>query len=318
MTFSWFAEAQEKHTRIWRIGYLTSFGSPDDLPASRQLAAFRQGLKELGYLEGKNISIHYRYPRENPEQLPQFASELVRQIDILIAVDPTAIRAAKQASNTIPIVIVTNQEPVGPGFVQSLAHPGGNVTGVTRMTRELSGKRLELLKEVVPNISRAAVLWVRPTSLGTGTAFKNYEPAASALKIQLQSLEVQRPTPDIDGALQAAVNTRSNGLVVVSNAVLRPHAQRIAELAIKYRLPTICEANQYVDAGCLTSYSSDDAESFRRAAIYVDKIVRGANPGSLPVEQPTKFELAINLKTAKQIGRIIPPNVLARADRVIR
>jgi ABC-type uncharacterized transport system substrate-binding protein len=264
LAFCWSAEAQANHTRIWRVGYLASFGSPDALPASRQLVAFRQGLKELGYLEGKNISIHYRYPKDNPEQLPQLASELVNQkMDVLIAVDPTAIRAAKQATKTIPVVIVTNQEPVGPGFVQSLAHPGGNVTGVTRMTRELSGKRLELLKEIIPNLSRAAVLWVRPTSLGTGTAFKNYEPAASALKIQLQSLEVQRPRPDIDGALQSAVNARSNALVVVSNAVLRPHAERIAELAIKHRLPSICEANQYVDAACLTSYSSDDAESFR-------------------------------------------------------
>jgi putative ABC transport system substrate-binding protein len=315
----WSAEAQQSSAKVPRIGYLASFGSPDASPARRQLDAFRQGLKDLGYVDGKNIVIEYRHPKENPEQAPQLAAELIRlKVDTLIAVDPTAIRAAKQASTTTPIVMITNQDPVAAGLVESLARPGGNVTGLTRLTRELSGKRLEVLKEAVPSASRVAVLWVRPTALGTGTAFKNYEAAAEALKIQLQSLQVERPNPEIDGAFQVAVKARVSALVTVSNAVLRPHAQKIADLAAKNRLPSLCEASQYVDAGCLMSYSSDDAETYRRATIYVDKILKGAKPADLPVEQPTKFEFIINLKTAKQIGLTIPPNVLARAEKVIR
>ena len=314
---SWSAEAQQSSAKVPRIGFLGSFGSPD--ASSVQIDAFRQGLKDVGYIDGKNILIEYRHPKENPEQAPELAAELVRlKVNVVVAVDPTAIRAAKQATKTVPIVIITNQDPVAAGFVESLARPGGNATGVTRLTRELSGKRLEILKEVVPSISRVGVLWVRPTALGTGTGFKNYEATAEALKIQLHSLQVQRPNPEIDGAFQAAVKARASALVTVSNAVLRPYAKKIADLAIKNRLPSICEASQYVDAGCLMSYATDDADSYRRAAVYVDKILKGARPADLPVEQPTKFELVVNLKTAKQIGITIPPIVLARTDRVIR
>ena len=313
------ADAQQEGARIPRIGYLADFGSPDASPAKQQLIALRQGLSDRGYIEDKTIRLDYRYPKDNPEQTPELAADLVRlKVDILIAVDPTAIRAAKQATKTVPIVMVTNQDPVAAGFVDSLAVPGGNVTGITRLTRELSGKRLELLRDIVPSASRVGVLWVRPTSLGTGTAFKNYENAAQGLKLQLHSLPVKRPDPDIDGAFQGALKARVNALVTVTNSVLRPHAKKIADLAIKNRLVSMCEASQYVDAGCLMSYATDDTDSYRRVAIYVDKILKGAKPADLPVEQPTKFELVINLKTAKQIGVTIPPNVLARADRVLK
>jgi putative ABC transport system substrate-binding protein len=252
-------------------------------------------------------------------EAPDFVKELLQlKVEVLIAVDPTSVRAAKQATKTVPIVMVTNQDPVATGLVDNLARPSGNVTGIARLTRELSGKRLEILKEIIPSISRVGVVWVRPTALGVGTAFQNYEPSADALKIQLQSLPVSRPNPDLEGALREAVQRRVQALITVSHAVLGPRMKQIADLATKNRLPSMCEARQYVDAGCVMSYATDDLEVFRRVAIYVDKILKGAKPGDLPVEQPTKFELAINLNAAKQIGLAIPPNVLARADRVIR
>ncbi|HKX51580.1 MAG TPA: ABC transporter substrate-binding protein, partial [Candidatus Binatia bacterium] len=223
-----------------------------------------------------------------------------------------------QATKNVPIVMVTNQDPVATGLVDDLARPSGNVTGIARLTRDLSGKRLELLKEIIPSISRVGVLWVGPTALGVGTAFQSYEATAEALKIQLQSLQVTRPDPDLVGAIQEAVQRKVQALITVSHAVLGPRMKQISDLALKNRLPVMCEAGQYVDAGCVMSYATDDLEVFRRVAIYVDKILKGAKPGDLPVEQPTKFELAINLNAAKQIGLTIPPNVLARADKVIR
>jgi putative ABC transport system substrate-binding protein len=312
-------DAQQSSAKTLRIGYLVSFGSPTSSPAKRQLDAFREGLKELGYVEGKNILLEYRHPNENPEQAPDLAAELVRlKVDVIVAIDPAAIRAAKQATKTIPIVMITNQDPVATRLVETLARPGGNVTGLTRLTRELSGKRLEILKEVVPSISRIGVLWVRPTALGTGNSFKNYEAAAEAWKVQLLSMQVLRPNPDLDGAFQSAVKERVSALITVSNAVLSPHMKKIAALAVKNRLPSMCEAIRYVDAGCLMSYASNDLESFERAAIYVDRILKGAKPADLPVEQPTKFELVINLKTAKALNLTIPQSVLYRADKVIK
>ena len=228
-----------------------------------------------------------------------------------------AIRAAKQATKTIPIVMVTTQDPVATGLVDSLARPGGNITGLTRLTRELSGKRLELLKEVVPRISRVGVLWDADVT-APGIAFKEYEAAARALKIQLQSLEVRGPNPDLEGAFQAAAKGRASALITIRNPLLNRYRKQIADLAIKNRLPSMYEGSDYVEAGGLMSYSANDAESFRRAAYYVDKILKGAKPADLPVEQPTKFEFVINLKTAKQIGLTIPQSVLFRADKVIK
>jgi putative tryptophan/tyrosine transport system substrate-binding protein len=239
------------------------------------------------------------------------------KVDVLVLSALPAIRAAEQATKTIPIVMVTTQDPVAIGLIDSLARPGGNITGLTRLTRELSGKRLELLKEMVPKISRVRVLW-DADDRGGAIGFKEYEAAARALKIQLQSLEIRGPNPDLEGAFQAATKGRVNALITITNPLLARYPKRIADLAIKNRLPSMYERAEYVEAGGLVSYSTNDPEAFRRAATYVDRILKGAKPADLPVEQPTKFEFIVNLKTAKQIGLAIPPNVLARADKVIK
>ena len=245
-------------------------------------------------------------------------TELVQiKVDVLVITSLPAIRAAKQATETIPIVMVTTVDPVATGLIDSLAYPGGNVTGLTRLTRELSGKRLDLLTEVIPKLSRIAVLWEAGIP-GSAISLKEYEVAASALKLTLQSLRVEVRTQTCEGAFQIAIKARAGALVTIFGPVLGRHSKPIADLGIKHRLPSMCERIDFVEAGGLVSYSANDADNFRRAAIYVDKILKGAKPADLPVEQPTKFELIINLKTAKQIGVTIPPNTLARADRVIR
>jgi putative tryptophan/tyrosine transport system substrate-binding protein len=266
-------------------------------------------------LRQKNVLVEYRYIEGKSERIPSLVAELVQlKVDVLVVTNPPSIRTAKQATKTIPVVMVTTGDPVATGLIDSLARPGGNITGLTRLTRELSGKRLELLKEVLPAISRVGVLWTQ----GPSTNFKEYEPAAHALKIPLQSLEVRGPNPDLEGAFRQAVKGRANALITITTATLSPYRKEIAHLAIVNRLPSMYERSDYVQAGGLMSYSADDLESFRRAAVYVDKILKGAKPSDLPVEQPTKFEFVINLKTAKQIGLTIPPNVLARADKVIK
>jgi putative ABC transport system substrate-binding protein len=308
--------AAQQAKNIPRIGYLS--GSSNAKTPSPQVEAFQQGLRDLGYIEGKNILVEYRYGEEKADELPRLVIELVQlKVDVLVVIPLPAIRAAKQATKTIPIVMVTTQDPVATGLVDSLARPGGNITGPTRLTRELSGKRLELLKEVIPKISRVGVLWDGSTP-GAAIAFKEYEAAAPALKIELQSLEVRGPNPNLEGAFQATAKGRASAIIVVRGRLLSNYTKRIAELAIKSGLPSMYEGNDYVEAGGLMSYSDNYADTFRRAAVYVDKILKGAKPGDLPVEQPAKFELVINLKTAKQIGLIIPPNVLARADKVIK
>jgi putative ABC transport system substrate-binding protein len=245
-------------------------------------------------------------------------AELVQlKVDVLVSPALPAIRAAKQATKTIPIVMLTNVDPVATGIVDSLARPGGNITGLARFMTELSGKRLELLKEMVPSLSRAGVLWdAHDPSAATG--FKEYEAGARALKIQLQSLEIRGPNADLEGAFQAAATGRASALITVRNPLLLLYPKRIADLAIKNRLPSMYEGSDFVEAGGLVSYASNDAENFRRAATYVDKILKGAKAADLPVEQPTKFELVINVKTAKQIGLTIPQSVLYRADKVIK
>ena len=300
--------------KVPRIGYLSPSGDP--YTPGTHVEAFRQGLRDLGYVEGKNILVEYRYQEGKPDRRDNLVTELVQlKVDVLVLGSLPAIRAAKQATKTIPIVMVTTQDPVATGLVDSLARPGGNITGLTRLTRELSGKRLELLKEVVPGISRVGALMDVGQSRDD---FKWYEAPARALKIQLQLLEVRAPNPDFNAAFQAAAKGHANALVTIRGSVLIRYTKRIADLAIKNRLPSMHEESEFVGAGGLMSYSANDAESFRRAATYVDKILKGAKPADLPVEQPTKFDLVINLKTAKQIGLTIPPNVLVRADRVIR
>jgi putative tryptophan/tyrosine transport system substrate-binding protein len=304
-------EAQQPK-KIPRIGFVSAGNL--DRPGT-QVEAFRRVLREIGYTEGKNILVEYRYISGMTGQIERLVTELLQQkVDVLILTPQPAIRAAKQATKTVPIVMVTTQDPVAAGFINSLAKPGGNITGVTTLQRELSGKRLELLKEVLPGLSRVAAL-MNATSIND---FKMYEAPARTLKIQLRSVGVRGPHPDLDDAFQAAGRARASALLTISNAVLNRHAERIAELAIKNRLPSVNEQSDYVDAGGLMSYSADQAASYKRAAIYVDKILKGAKPADLPVEQATEFELVINLKTAKQIGLTIPPHVLARADRVIK
>jgi putative ABC transport system substrate-binding protein len=252
------------------------------------------------------------------DRIPGLVTDLVQlRVDVLVCLALAAIRAAKQATKTIPIVMVTTQDPVATGLVESLARPGGNITGLTRLTVELSGKRLELLKEVVLGISRVGVLW-DADGRGSAMSLKEYEAAARSLKVQLQSLEVRGSNPDLEGAFQTGAKGRASALITITGSLLNRYPNRIADLAIKNQLPSMHERSEYVEAGGLMSYSTNDADSFRRAAVYVDKILKGAKPADLPVEQPTKFEFVINLKTAKQIGLTIPPNVLARADRVIR
>jgi len=308
------ANAQQP-TKIPRIGYLSSTADP--YTPGPQVEAFRQGLRDLGYAEGKNILVEYRYTEGKPGSYPSLVAELMQlKVDVLVLGALPAIRSAKQATKTIPIVMVTTQDPVATGIVDSLARPGGNITGVTTLQRELSGKRLELLKEAVPGISRVgAIVSAEQLSIGD---FKPYEAPARALKIQLQSLEVRGPNPDFEGAFQAAAKGHANALITVSGTLLSRYTKRIMDLAIKNRLPSMHERSDYVEAGGLMSYSASDAESFRRAAVFVDKILKGTKPADLPVEQPTKFEFVINLKTAKQIGLTIPPEVLARANKLIK
>jgi len=305
----------QQPAKVPRIGFVSATG--DSKTPGPQVEGFRQGLRDLGYIEGKNILVEYRYVEGKLDGVPSLVAELVQlKVEVLATGNLVALRAAKQATKTIPIVMVATVDPVATGLVDSLARPGGNITGLTRLTRELSGKRLELLKEAVPAISRVGVLW--ENAPGPAIAFKEYETAARALKIQLQSLEVRGPNPDLEGAFQTAANGRANALITVTGVLLTRYPKQIADLAIKNRLPSMWERSEFVEAGGLASYSSNDADQFRRAAYYVDRILKGAKPADLPVEQPTKFEFIINLKTAKQIGLTIPPNVLARADKIIR
>jgi putative ABC transport system substrate-binding protein len=312
--FAWFhlAIAQQPE-KLPRIGYVAP------VPKNANYAAFLRGLRDLGYIEGKNISlVEYRSTEGNLDRIPSLVAEVVQlKVDILVSPNAPTILAAKQATRTIPIVMVINTDPVASGLVDSLAHPGGNITGITRLTRDLSGKRLEVLKEVVPGISRVGVLDDANTPVQS-KAFKDYEAAGRALKIQLQSLEVRGPNPDLEGAFQAAVKARVRALIATQITVLIPYPKKIAELAIKNRLPLMFESSSNVEAGGLLSYSSNEPENFRRAAYYVDRILKGAKPADLPVEQPTKFEFVINLKTAKTLGLTIPPDVLARANKIIR
>jgi len=309
------ADAQQP-TKIPRVGFVATTG-----PDAPNIEPFRRGLRDLGYIDGKNILVEYRYAEGKQERFPSLVAELVQlKVDVLVGGNISAILAAKQATMTIPIVMVLQQDPVATGLVDSLARPGGNITGVTLLTGDLSGKRLELLKEVVPRISRVGVLWTTANAPGSlpRNVFKDYEAAARALKISLHSLEVRDLNPDLEGAFHAAAKERVSALIVVRTGGFFRYPKRIADLAIKNRLPSMHEGSEFVEAGGLMSYAASYVDAYRRAAVHVDKILKGAKPGDLPVEQPTKFEFVINLKTAKQIGLTIPPNVLARADKVIR
>jgi ABC-type uncharacterized transport system substrate-binding protein len=308
------AEAQQAR-KVWRVGYLSPLSSSRD---STRREGFLQGLREHGYIEKQNIVIEYRFADGNLDRQDELAAELVRgRVDVILAAGgtPTA-RAAKKATQTIPIVMTNVAEPVANGLVVSLAHPGGNVTGLTTLTQDLSGKRLEILKETVPKVARVAVLF-NSTIPERLAELKETQTAAQAFHVQIQSLKVQSPK-DLDAAFKAAMDERSQALIVLPDPLTNTHQARIVEFAAQKRLPTMFAQREPVDAGGLMSYSPNYADIFRQAAYFVDKILKGTKPVDLPMEQPTKFEFVVNLKAAKQIGLTIPPNVLARADRVIR
>ena len=304
----------QQAAKIPRIGYLAATSLSTN-PA--RIEAFRQGLRELGYVEGKNIVIEWRFAEGKADRLAGFAAELVRlKVDVIVSGGSTATRAAKEATSTIPIVMAQDNDPVGNGFVTSLARPGGNVTGLAALRSELSGKRLELLKEIVPKLSRVAVLG-SSTNPGNAQSLKEVELAAGAIGVQLQYVDVRGPK-DIETAFKEAGKGRADAVLVLAGPVFNSPRSQVVDLAAKSRLPAIYDRRDFGEAGGLLSYGTSVADLDHRAATYVDKILKGAKPGDLPVEQPTKFELVINLKAAKQIGLTIPPNVLARADRVIR
>ena len=308
-------EAQQP-TKIPRIGYIS--GTGNETNQGPYVEALRQGLRELGYIEGKNFTIEYRGAEGKTDRIPSLTVDLIEsQVNVLIVATLPAILAAKQATKTTPIIMVATLDPVANKLVESLARPGGNLTGISTLAQDLNGKRLELLMEVVPRLSRVAVLRDADSQLAT-LQFKEYEAAARVLKIELQSIDVRGPNPDLENALLAATKGRNDALITITNANLFVQQKRLADLAIRNKLPSMFQGSTWVDSGGLMSYSTDEIGAFRRAAAYVDKILKGTKPADLPVEQMTKFEFVINLKTAKQIGLNIPQSVLFRADRVVR
>jgi putative ABC transport system substrate-binding protein len=297
--------------KAWRIGFVRG-----SAPPAAEVEAFRQGLRELGYVEGKNLDILFRWAEGRDERLPSLVAELIQlNVDLIVSSAPAATRAAKEATTTIPIVMVTVADPVAFGFVRSLARPGGNITGFAFQHPELSGKRLALLKETIPKLSRVAVLWNADNPY-KAVDMKEVEAAAAGLGVMLQSLAV-RGVDGFDSAFEAARHGRAGCIITLEDPFTITHRARIVELARKHRLPALYGRRLYVDAGGLMSYGPDPIDQYRRAAIYVDRILNGTKPSDLPVEQPTKFELAINLKTAKALGLTIPPSLLQRADQVI-
>jgi putative ABC transport system substrate-binding protein len=297
--------------KVPRVGLLWP-----DSPPSPRIDEFRRSLLDLGYAEGKTIVIEYRYAEGKRDRLPELADELVRlKVDVLVAFSTLAALPAKKATAAIPIVMISG-DPVGTGLVASLARPGGNVTGLTAFSPDLVGKRLELLKQAVPTLVRVAVLWdaAGPSKL---LEFKEAQAAAPALGLQIQSLEVRAPHPDLEGAFGAASRGRAQGLVVLNNPLTLTYRAQIVGMTVRNRLPAMFDGREYAEPGGLMSYGANVSDLFRRAATFVDRVLRGAKPAELPVEQPTKFELIINLKTAKALGLTIPPAVLARADEVI-
>jgi putative tryptophan/tyrosine transport system substrate-binding protein len=302
------AEAQQPG-KIPHIGFLSLSGANQE--------AFRQGLRDLGYIEGKNIAIDSRAAANRTDRLSVLAGELVDlKVDVIVAAGSQAVGAAQRATKSIPIVMTSSSDPVGTGFVASLAHPGGNITGLSLLGPDLSTKRLEMLKEIVLGVSRVAVFW-NPDDPAAKISLRETEDAAKALALHLQILET-REASDFQSAFRAASKERARALILLPAPIMSTQAKQIAELALKNNLPAISTVSEFPNAGGLMSYGANLAELYRRAATYVDKILKGTKPTDLPVEQPTKFEFIVNLKAAKQIGLTIPPNVLVRADKVIR
>ena len=307
------AEAQ-KPLKVPRIGFLTA-GSSSTIAA--RIEALRQGLRELGYIEDKNVIIEWRFGGGKPDRIPGLVAELVRlKVDVIVSAGSAITRPARDATSAIPIVMTQDTDPVGNGFVATLARPGGNITGLSSYSAELNGKRVDLLKEIVPKLSRLAVIG-ESRYPGNAQSLKETELAGEALRVHVRYLDVLE-AKEIEAAFGQASSGHADGVLMLQSPILNSSRKQTADSAIKNRLPTIYYAPEFLDTGGLISYAPSINDLYRRAAMYVDKILKGAKPADLPVEQPTKFELVINLKTAKQIGLTIPPNVLARADRVIR
>jgi putative ABC transport system substrate-binding protein len=315
LLFALYVCAEAQHTKkVPRIGYLSA-NSPSATTVGTE--AFRQGLRELGYIHGKNISIEWRYAEEKRDRLFALAADLVRlKMDVIVTGGPSATRAAKEATDAIPIVFTFDSDPVANRFVASLARPDRNITGLSSLAPEISGKQLELLKEIVPNLSSVAVLG-SSTQPGNAQALRETELAAGVFKVKFQYLDVLS-SKDLEAAFSAASKGRADAVLVLQTPVFTSQRAQLADLATKNRVPTMYPRNEYVEEGGLIFYGASVPDLYRRAATYVDKILKGAKPADLPVEQPTKFDLIINLKAAKQIGLTIPPSVLARADRVIK
>jgi putative tryptophan/tyrosine transport system substrate-binding protein len=304
----------QQTAKVPRLGLLSPFSTST---TALWHQAFREGLHDLGWVEGKNISIEYRYADGRADRVPDLVADLVRlKVDIIVATIAADALAAKKSTRTIPIIVASAADPVGSGLVENLARPGGNITGLSQIAPEMAGKRLELLKEIVPKLVRVAVLW-RPDGMASSLAWKESQLPARALGLHLHSIEVRSPN-EFDKAFEDATRARAGALAVMPDSLFAGNLRRIADLAARSRLPTIFHLREFADSGGLLAYGADRSDMFRRAATYVDKILKGAKPADLPVEQPRKFEFIVNLKAAKQFGLTIPPNVLARADRIIK
>jgi putative ABC transport system substrate-binding protein len=305
------AEAQQAGT-VPRIGVLAPSAPPDP-----QVESLKQGLRDLGWVEGQNVGVEYRYAGGQLERLPHLAAELVRlKVDVIVTEGEAGIRAARDATSTTPIVMAVSGDPIGTGLIASLSKPGGNITGLSLLAPDLGGKRIELLKETVAKVSRVGILW-NPTNAVKALELRSTEAAAKELGVIVTSNEVRAPK-DFDRAFAAIVQERPSALITLSDPLTRGHKKQIADFAIKSRLPMIAELREFAEAGGLMTYGANLLDLCRRAATYVDKILKGAKPGDLPVEQPTNFELVINLKTARTLGLTIPQSVLVRADEVIQ
>jgi putative ABC transport system substrate-binding protein len=316
LTFFDLAESQATPKSLPRVGFIFSTGAPE--APSPWFEAFRQGLQNIGYVDGKNVLIERRYAQGRLDRMPILLNELVQQkVDVLVTVNNVLIRAAKEATKSIPIVMISSVDPVEAGYVESFAHPGGNITGLAWLGRDLSAKRVELLKELLPKISRVGVLW-DADGPGPAVAVKEYETAARAFKLEFRSFEVRGPKPDFSGAFNAAKASRMDALITVGNALMFQNAKLVFDLAKSNRLPSMTEEARYVDAGGLVSYGASLADLYKRAGEYVADILKGAKPSDLPVKLASRFEIFINLKTAQELGVVIPQRMLVQADKVIK
>lgn len=309
--------AQQQTKGIPRVGLIFSFGTAAD-PPSPIYEAYKQGLRDLGYVDGKNIILERRYAEGRLDRMAPFVQEFVQQkVDAILGVNNVVIRAAKEATKTIPIVMISSVDPVAAGYVETFARPGGNITGLAWLNRDISAKRIELLKEMLPKLSRIGVLW-DVDGPGPAVAFKEYTAAAGAFKLDLRSLEIRGPTPDLAGALQLGKNSNTEAVIIVGNPLMSQHMKSLFQLVTKNHLPSMTEEDRYVEAGGLISYGANLADLYRRAAEYTTEILKGAKTAELPVKLASKFDIFVNLKTAQQIGVVVPQRVLLQADKIIK